>query len=220
MTKKTYTIGIDIGGTKMMAVLFDGKDVLAEFILATPKDSLDHFMVMLQALIGPIFEKCEELKIKIDGIGIGLAGVIDRETGKMLYSPNIPIINNVNIGELLKEKIYQTKNGGSGEPGQMIVDFHSGTILEKAFHDLTEKKSEELAEKAYYGDVQAEGVFMNLGNLLGFSFASIVNIISPEIIVVGGGVTEASDLFLGQAKKIMKKNIASRIAAKKIKFAN
>ncbi|OGF25321.1 hypothetical protein A2331_03845 [Candidatus Falkowbacteria bacterium RIFOXYB2_FULL_34_18] len=267
MTKKTYSIGIDIGGTKMMAVLFDGKDVLAEFILATPKDSLDHFMVMLQALIGPIFEKCEELKIKIDGIGIGLAGVIDRETGKMLYSPNIPIINNVNIGELLKEKInllikidndgncftlaeallgagrkydnvygiivgtgigggwyfdnkiYQTKNGGSGEPGQMIVDFHSGTILEKAFHDLTEKKSEELAEKAYYGDVQAEGVFMNLGNLLGFSFASIVNIISPEIIVVGGGVTEASDLFLGQAKKIMKKNIASRIAAKKIKLA-
>ena len=53
---------------------------------------------------------------------------------------------------------------------------------------------------------------------MGFSFASIVNIISPEIIVVGGGVTESDDLFLSHTKKIMKKNISSQIAAKKIKL--
>ena len=100
----------------------------------------------------------------------------------------------------------------------MIVDFHSGITLEKAFHNLTQKNPEQLAEKAYYGDISAEEVFIDLGNLLGFSFASIVNVISPEIIIVGGGVTKSDDLFLTQTKKIMKKTIYYQVAAKKIKL--
>lgn len=268
MTKdqKIYSIGIDIGGTKMSAILFDGKNILEEFTLATPKDTLNHFLIMLQALLEPIFEKAQNLKIKIDGIGIGVAGVIDYDTGKMLNSPNISILNGINIKELLKEKIdipihidndgncftlaesligagkkynnvygvivgtgigggwyfdnkiYRTKNGGSGEPGAMIVNFHEGTILEKAFHELTNKNPEQLAEQAYYGDLKSQEIYTNLGNLLGFAFASISNMISPDIIVIGGGVAQADDLFLNQAKKIMKNNIASPIAAKKIKL--
>ena len=43
-------VGIDVGGTKMNAVLFDGQKVIADYKLATPKDTLDHFLIMLNAL--------------------------------------------------------------------------------------------------------------------------------------------------------------------------
>ncbi len=105
MSKKEYTIGIDIGGTKMLAVLFDNKNVIEEYILATPKDNLDHFLIMLNALISPLEEKARKDKIKIKGIGLGIAGTINYTEGKILESPNIPIINNLKILSKLKEII-------------------------------------------------------------------------------------------------------------------
>jgi glucokinase len=102
---KTYSIGVDIGGTKMLAVLFDGAKVIADFILATPKDSLDHFLIMLNALIEPLVEKAREDKVKIKGVGLGVAGIIDYQEGIMLESTNIPIINGVNLAKVVSERI-------------------------------------------------------------------------------------------------------------------
>lgn len=90
--KKEYKIGIDIGGTKMMAVLFDGERVIEEDTLATPKDSIDHFLIMINALIEPFFEIAQKNKTTISGIGLGVAGVLDRKTRKISISPNIPVI--------------------------------------------------------------------------------------------------------------------------------
>ena len=53
---------------------------------------------MLKAVIDPLLEKTAEMKIKINGVGIGVAGVMD-ETGKMLCAPNIPILENINLFE-------------------------------------------------------------------------------------------------------------------------
>ena len=44
---------------------------------------------------------------------------------------------------------------------------------------------------------------------LGVSLANVVNILDPEIIIVGGGVIESSDLFLSRTKKIMRQYIKS-----------
>ena len=107
MGKKTkeYKIGIDIGGTKMMAVLFDGERVIEEYILATPKDSVEHFTIMVSALIEPLFELAKKSKVNISGIGIGIAGVIDYKTRKVLISPNIEVIENTNLIYLLEKKL-------------------------------------------------------------------------------------------------------------------
>jgi len=91
MNKKSkhYRIGIDVGGTKMSAVLFDGKNVIDDYVLATPKDSLDNFMTMVRALIDPLFEKAKESKKKIAIIGLGIPGVLDRDMKQVLNSPNL-----------------------------------------------------------------------------------------------------------------------------------
>lgn len=94
---KKYKIGIDIGGTKMSAVLFDGEKVIADFILATPKDTLDHFLVMIKALAEPLIEKAKNENAEIENIGLGIAGAIDAKKEIVLNSPNIQIIKNVKL---------------------------------------------------------------------------------------------------------------------------
>ncbi|MFH1744616.1 MAG: ROK family protein [bacterium] len=105
MTEKKYTIGIDVGGTKMSAVLYDGDDILADDLLATPKDNLDHFLVMINALVENMERKASELKVKVDRIGLSIAGTVDGARRKVLNAPNIPIVSGVNLADLLEERI-------------------------------------------------------------------------------------------------------------------
>lgn len=263
--KKKYTIGIDIGGTNMRAILFDGEKILSDYSLGTPRDNLEHILVMLQALLEPLLEKADELKIKVEGIGLGVAGWIDDGEGKILTSPNIPLFDGVKLGKMLAErieipvkiendancfvlaetllgagkkydsvygitvgtgigggwcwdgKIFKTKWSGSGEPGHVIINYAEGLSLEEAYQKLTQNNPAQLAEEAYRGDVLAGRVFEEFGTLLGTSLANLVNLIAPEIIILGGGVSESSDLFFNATKKAMKQYIISEEAKKNIK---
>ncbi|HAM88096.1 MAG: ROK domain containing protein [Candidatus Falkowbacteria bacterium GW2011_GWC2_38_22] len=102
---KTYTIGIDVGGTKISAVLFDGEKVVMDYMLATPKDNLEHFLIMVKAVVDPLLERAREMKVVVNGVGAGIAGVFDASGKKMLFSPNIPTINNVFLGERIEKFI-------------------------------------------------------------------------------------------------------------------
>ena len=262
--KKIYTIGIDVGGTKMAGILFDGKNVVSDYVLATPKDNLEHFMIMLQALIEPLVEKAKEMKVKISGVGLGLAGVIDYQEKKMINLANIHIINNAKIADLLEQRInmpvyldndcncfvrsealvgaaksyknvygiivgtgiggawwynnevYRGAHGNAGEPSVMVVDFKEELELEKTYHKLLQSNPEQMAEEAYRGDVLAQKAFEEVGKYLGLAFSNIINIVDPEVIVIGGGVVQASDLFFPMVKKYMPEHIQS-LEAKKIK---
>lgn len=263
---KQYTIGIDIGGTNMKAVLFNGEKVVADSSLATPKDDLDQFLIMMNALIEPLTEKAREDKVKIKGIGLGVAGVIDYKEEKMLKSPNIPAIDGIKLTEELanrvdlpvrmdndgncfvraearlgagkkfknvygiiigtgigggwffNDKIYRAVHGGSGEPGEMIIDCAEPIMLEDAYHKLTQRNPANLAEEAYRGDILAEKTFLEVGKLLGIAFANIANLIAPEVIVIGGGTVGSSELFLSKTKKVMREHIASDELRKRIKI--
>jgi glucokinase len=102
--QKNYTLGLDIGGTNMRGGLFDGKKIIADYSLATPKDSLDHFYVMLGALIEPLLAQAKEMKIAVAGIGLGIAGKIDYANQTMILSPNITNINGAKISKYFQEK--------------------------------------------------------------------------------------------------------------------
>lgn len=120
--QKQYSIGLDVGGTKIAAVLYDGEKVVADDVLATPTDNLSHLLVMMTAVINPLLEKAREMKVKISGIGLSVAGAIDYKTDKMLSSPNLQIINNTKLGKELEKKI--------GYPVVMENDARSFVIAE------------------------------------------------------------------------------------------
>jgi glucokinase len=248
----SYNIGIDIGGTSMKAILFDGEKIISDYLLATPKDNLDHFLIMLYALIEPLIKKAREDKIKIKGIGLGIAGIIDIKGEKIIKSPNIAILNGVGLAGLLEKKtgltvktdndtncflrgeikvgagkkydnvygiivgtgiggawwvngeIYQGSHRGAGEPGRMIIDLDNDIELEKAYQKLSQNNPANLAEEAYRGDNLAEKSYEEIGHCLGIAFSNIINLIDPEIFIVGGSVIESSDLFFSKIKKTIR----------------
>ncbi len=259
---KQYTIGVDIGGTNIKAVLYDGKNVLAKDVLATPKDNLEHLLVMIQALLNPFFEQVKQNKIK--KIGLSVAGFIDFKNQKVIKSPNIPILDDVFLCEkiqdifnietqidndancfllaeakrgvakkhsnifgisigtgiggawYLDDKIYKSSETGM-EFGHLLMDVEKKIDLEQIYHKLTQNSPLNLAREAYLGDVLAERAYEEFGENLGVALVNVVNLLGPDLVVIGGSATESSDLFFAKIKKIMQ-DYALTDSLKKIKI--
>jgi glucokinase len=104
-SEKQYTIGIDVGGTNIKSVLFNGEKVVMDYSLGTPKDSLEHLIIMILALIEPLSKKAAEDNIKIKGIGLGVPGVVDPYSAKISDAPNLPLLNGIKLAEILEKRI-------------------------------------------------------------------------------------------------------------------
>jgi glucokinase len=100
-----YTIGIDIGGTNIKSVLFNGEKVVMDYSLGTPKDSLEHLIIMILALIEPLAKKAEEDKVKIKGVGLGVPGIVDPYGAKISDAPNLTLLNGIKLAEILEKRI-------------------------------------------------------------------------------------------------------------------
>jgi len=105
-TNKNFYIGVDVGGTKIASVLLNEKHKVIEHLtLATPKDSLEHFLIMVNAAIDPLLKTIEKNKGQLIGIGIGAPGPIDKEKNLVIMAPNLPLLNKVKLGELISKQI-------------------------------------------------------------------------------------------------------------------
>ncbi|MBI3755678.1 MAG: ROK family protein [Deltaproteobacteria bacterium] len=62
-----------------------------------------------------------------------------------------------------------------------------------------------IADFARHGDPFCIGLFKRLARYLGIGLADIVNLLNIEMIVIGGGLSNVSDLFLASAKEEMLK---------------
>lgn len=250
----------------MKAVLFNGEKALMDYSLATPKDTVNHVLIMIKALIEPLIERAKQDKMEMSGVGLSVSGAHDLDNEKIAKSPNLPMLNGVKLaselskmikmpvkmdndancfvraeamigavkkfnnvygliistgiggGWWLNNKIYRGSHGGAGEPGGMIIDFTDTIKLEEAYQKLNQNNSLSLAAEAYRGDLLAKRSYEEIGRLLGTACANIANIADPEAIVIGGGATQSSDLFLPELKKEMSKYILSPITAQKIKI--
>lgn len=74
----------------------------------------------------------------------------------------------------------------------------------------------EVAEAARRGDALSIEVFLEAGRLLGYGVANLVSLFDPEVVVIGGGLAGASDLFLEALRKSMKER-AQPIAGAKVR---
>jgi len=91
-------IGVDVGGTKISAGLVSEGKILKESTLATPFDRPQYEVV--QAVIQSIEEVFDP---GIQGIGIGVPGLVDLEDQTVLDVINIPSWDAVPLKELITE---------------------------------------------------------------------------------------------------------------------
>jgi len=268
MSKK-YAIGIDLGGTNLRVALVsrDGR-IIRKIKTPTSKEILDSIF----KATGDLFSD------DIEGIGLGIAGLVDRKSGRILISPNLHIVEKIDIVNEIKEKfrvpvfiendanaaalgekwvgagkdfsnfvlftlgtgigggiIYNNKLfNASAEIGHMTINTHgekchcgnigclesfasARAILSKAvsilekdresllreycggnFYKLT---AEDIYKAALDGDSFARELLRDAGKHLGIGIANIINLISPEAIILAGGLTGAWDIYIQEAIK-------------------
>jgi glucokinase len=69
-----------------------------------------------------------------------------------------------------------------------------------AGHDPEAVTGELVTQAARGGDPTAIGILAEVGRRLGEGIAGLVNVLDPEVVVVGGGVARAGDLLLDPAR--------------------
>ncbi len=268
MSKK-YAIGIDLGGTNLRVALVseDG-----EIIRKIKRPSSEH-------VVDSILESVSEIGNEAArGIGLGIAGLIDRKNNRVFASPNLRAVEGLDIvGELRKrfdipvfiendanaaalgEKIGGAGRGfnnfvlltlGTGIGGGMIYkgqlvelsseighmsinadaekcpcgnigcleNYASARAMVSKAVALLEKGSESLLSKcckgsiykitpediyriALEGDTLSREILRDAGKYLGVGLANIINIMSPEAIILAGGLIGAWNIYIQEAIK-------------------
>jgi len=64
-----------------------------------------------------------------------------------------------------------------------------------------------VADAAKQGDELAMNVFIRAMEYIGIGVANLVNIFNPEMIVIGGGVSMAGDIFFDNIKEVAEKHV-------------
>lgn len=78
--------------------------------------------------------------------------------------------------------------------------------------DISELTSKQIFEAAKANDVLAIGVVNEFAYYLGFALANIANVINPEKIVIGGGVSKAGETLLKPLKEQLARFAFLRVA--------
>ncbi len=78
-----------------------------------------------------------------------------------------------------------------------IESFLSGPGLEKDFERTTGEKlsAEKIVAQAEQGDVNADGVLVRYEHRMARSLAHIINLLDPDVIVLGGGMSNLKRLY-------------------------
>ncbi len=121
-------------------------------------------------------------------------------------------------GLIIEGKAYRGKDGTAGEIGHVCVEpeghpcgcgsrgcveqYSSGTAIvrmavEAGIDADTPLKVYDLAKQ---GDGRAISVFVKMGTYLGIAFSGLVNVLNPDTIVIGGGVSAGWDLFIERVR--------------------
>ena len=101
------------------------------------------------------------------------------------------------VGLIINDRLYAGSNCGAGEFGMIpwkegiLEDYCSGK-----FFKLSDNMSgEELSRKALQGDSHARDLFAEFGRNLGRAIEIVLLAVDPQIIILGGSVSQSFPLF-------------------------
>lgn len=155
---------------------------------------------------------CENLICITVGTGIGAGIVIN---GKLVRGATNT------AGEIGHIKLFPNsqKLCGCGDYGCLEAYVSGPAIVEMAedyikggkstkYREMSENKEITpyiVAKAGEAGDMVAKKIFNFMGEYLGTGLASVVNLLNPEKIIIGGGVAEAGDLLINPLKETLLK---------------
>lgn len=271
---KNYAIGIDVGGTNLRAALISET---GEVVKKVKTASAGNVPESLQNAVKSLYADAGiDPQHEVLGIGLGIAGLLDRKNGIVLLSPNLHSVEGLNFAEMLHEQfatpvfiendanaaalgekwmgagrefnnfvlltlgtgigggiVYEKKLvNASAEIGHISINADGEkcpcgnygclelyasagaintkvvTALEKgaesilrecckgSFYKIT---PEDIYNAALEGDNLAREALKDTGRYLGVGLANIINILSPEAIILAGGLIGAWNIYVQEA---------------------
>ena len=181
-----------------------GKIIQEKFKIKTLIDNDVHCMVLAETLLGA--GKGKKMVVGL-GLGTGVGG-----------------------GIVIEGKIVYGKSGTAGEIGHTTIDrfgrkcncgqrgcletYINEKGIRKTAKEIFNREIDTITlfEMAKKGNKKAIKVWEITGKYLGIGLANLVDILNPDIIIVGGGIANAGEFLLVSARKEMRKNILSPLA--------
>ncbi len=276
-------IGVDLGGTNISIGIVDnsGKIKFINTISTNSGQKSKNIIDSIINLINNTIKHSSIVKEDINSIGIGIPGIINQETGKIIECINLPL-HDVPLAELVKKeveipvfidndatlaglaeyeigvmknsttsvlmtigtgigggiiidgKLQAGYNGIGSEIGHMIVgqnyyDCNCGrngcletfasaralvnytkklikqgnieTSLHKMFSGETDRiDGKMIFEQAVKGDELANKAVNRMVKFLSIGIMNLISVIDPQVIALGGGISNAGDFFLEKVR--------------------
>ncbi len=92
MSKEKFTIGIDLGGTKIISLLGNSQGVKCFLRTQTPKEESQIVQKILE-LVKNLMKRGKIERKDLLGVAIGVAGLVDSSKGIIVFTPNLPFEN-------------------------------------------------------------------------------------------------------------------------------
>lgn len=262
--KMTYLVGVDIGGTKVAAALLerDGKMIRQVEMSSDPSDKEKMFQQVVKSIEEVLAMSNVSIK-DVHGMGVGVAGKVDRANGIAVYQNNLPwenfplaerlrayfsieqvvIDNDVTMAAFaewqadggntdetfvyltvstgiscaaIHNGMYMQGAGFSGEIGLLPVlkdeatdawrrleQISSGPAIEKAANMTPEAYFEKYTAE----DPKAKALLAEVVEALSVGIYTIISLIDPHRIVIGGGVFNHQPHLLELVKEALKKHL-------------
>ncbi|MCK4466346.1 MAG: ROK family protein, partial [Bacteroidales bacterium] len=116
---------------------------------------------------------------------------------------------------VINKKIYigATQHAGEVWPSsyrnKTIEDFVSGKGVSRTYQKFTGKResAREIAQLAYNGDKLAKQTWEQFGENLAHAISWGINIIDPDIVILGGSIANVMDLFTPAMDQFLRKHI-------------
>ena len=88
MEERRLTIGVDLGGTKLLAATVDAEGGVLESVRSATAPERG-FEGVVDALVAAIQDGLGPLGREAIAVGVGVAGQVDGKTGSVRYAPNL-----------------------------------------------------------------------------------------------------------------------------------
>ena len=156
----------------------------------------------------------------------------------------IKVATGIGSGHVIGGEIYRGATGVAGEIGHMAIDPHggpcicglNGCLVTKIGVPVLEARATELAAAdpshpkcgetwriediengALAGDAVAKAVALEAAESLGIAVASLLNLMNPSLVVVGGDLARLGDVFVEPLRATVRsRTLVSSIAAARI----
>jgi len=262
-----FVIGLKLAETNITTALTDLEaSVIIKDTCQLEGHSLQNVVDCIVKSVSALIAKSEISEDLLLGVGIGLAGIIDANSGVLRHSPifgwrdvplkatlqrrlDVPVYvdNDVNtltiteqwfgagqgvenfltvtigrgvgLGIVIHGKLYHGAGGGAGEFGHTVLDPEGQRcdcgkrgcletfvadpwLLKQAITSYAQaspsvkiRNIEALVELAERGEPLATSIFEKAGDALARALANLINVLSPQLIIISGEGVRAGELL-------------------------